>query len=218
MRRALLLLPLLTACADGLLRDADGVEQLRTAVYLPSETEDPQVREALVVLSNSPLPCELPETDDPAEQDEALARLAAGVTREGARLIILSLYQFLPSGADQDWAGDYAIREAVDSSMATATEGVASALYWFVREAAVSDRDGLAISYSYGNSDLDRVFVPEVPEPGEIVLRPGADRLRGSFRFESIDVSGHFDAEACEEGADLFVLLGLASAQVSDVD
>ncbi len=185
---------LLLGCSVGLLRTEDGQEPLRSAWFSAAE-EAP----TLLLLSNSSLLCELPESDDPAEIEAELTRQEAGLTREGAQALYLEL-----EATQGDLVGDYAIEPEVDDV------GVRElrASWWTVKEAEVEAREGIVVSYTPGDALGDLEYVPAVPGPGSVAITQEEERLEGSFDLSALDLSGRFSAAPCARDSDLFSALG----------
>lgn len=159
------MLLLLLAC--GALTTPDGEERVRGGLWLEGAFAN-SPGTVVVVLANSPVPCEptVVEDDPRTEADEAAsaeawweAELAAALNREGAALLLLVL-----SGADQ--VDDFEVGGALSLSGAT---GSGSAVAVRVVEAAVEE-----------SADALHAWVPievEVDErlSGEAHASPGLD-------------------------------------------
>lgn len=190
----------LGACAPGYLRSREGREPLRSAWFAAVEDDQP-VSSMTVLLSNSDLACELPETVDPGEVEEALSVQAAGLYREGAAVLLFNLYS-----AAAEWSGAYEIAEGGDGG--PRPDRTVAVTWWKVVEAEVESQDGVVVSYTPGDAPGDYVFVPRVPSPGSIEVALGEDALTGSFVLDSLDLSGGFEAAPCDADSALFASLG----------
>lgn len=188
------------ACAPGFLRTRDGREPLRAAWFgeVEGELAEPSLT---VLLSNSDLLCELPDTEDPGELDEALSRQAAGFYREGAKVLMFNL-----ASTEPGWTGTYALTDASEGLERPAR--TASAIWWEVVEAEVETQDGILVSYTPGDAPGDYVFVPRVPTPGTVEVTSDESLLTGEFILDGLDISGSFEADPCDADAALFASLG----------
>ena len=189
----MLLLQIL-GCAVGLLRTEEGQEPLRAAWFSVGD-EAP----TLLLLSNSSLLCELPESEDPAELEAALTRQEAGLTREGAKALYMEL-----EATEGDLVGHYEIEPEVDDQAVRELR----ASWWTVHEAEVEAREGIVVSYSPGDALGDLEYIPAVPAPGSLTITEEGELLVGSFDLSSLDLSGRFEASACARDDDLFATLG----------
>ncbi len=189
-----MLLALLGACSVGTLLSSEGREPLRAAWYAASE-EAP----TLLLLSNSSLLCELPESDDPAEIEAVLARQQAGLTREGAKLLYLEL-----DAAQGDLVGSYDVApDGEDASVRSMR-----AVWWQVVEAKVEAREGIVVAYEPGGELGDVEYVPRVGDPATLEILAEDGLVSGRFDLGSLDISGRFEATACAPDASLFATLG----------
>lgn len=194
------MLTLLLGCSSGWLNTPEWSGPLHTALYITESTEDPSVEKATVLLANSYLECSLPASEDPSELQRAIVTRYAAVTREDARLVVLTLYAFAGSAFETD----YDVDAAAGTWYATVTRGSAGASYLAVNEATVDDEDGFAVLYEPGDNPGDYVLNLAVEAPGEVEVGASGEDLRGDFHLEAIDVSGRFRAERCADDADLF--------------
>jgi hypothetical protein len=195
-------LSLLAACASGSISTPLHDDQLRTAWYQSIQTGD-DIR-ILVALANSTIPCEEPEVDDPAELTRQNLALYSSVTRENARIVIIDLYRYY---LEDTWVGTYPVHQdaavAWPSYVDSTHPHVAGARYRGIDEAEVSVDEGLYRLYN----PIDLVDV-QVDEPAEIRITADGETLRGTFHFDTEDVSGRFRAKHCE-AVDLLQLLAL---------
>lgn len=189
------MLLVLLACAPGVLLSRDGREPLRTALYTASEGAPTSL-----LLSNSALLCELPDEDDPADVEAALARQQAGVTREGASLLYVEL-----EAREGDLVGSYDVAPDVDLPEVRRM----SVTWWHVVEAVVESREGVVISYAPGDEEGDLEYVSRLGSPATLEISADEDRLVGSFDLGVIDVSGRFEASYCSPDASLYAMLGI---------
>ena len=185
-------LGLLLACAPGTLWTEQGRDVVRAAWYAADDRAP-----TLLLLSNSYLACELSESDDPAEVQAALARQAAGLTREGASVLFFQL-----DAAQGDLVGDYELGAPDELRPMAAT-------WWHVNEAVVEARSGIVVSYTSGTATGDLEYVPDVSVPGTLSIDEDDGQLHGDFELGSIDVSGRFVATGCSPDASLFTTLAL---------
>lgn len=185
-------LALLAACAPGVFWTEQGRDPIRSAWYAADDSTP-----TLVLLSNSTLLCELPESDDPAEIQAALARQAAGLTREGASVLFFQI-----DAAQGDLVGDYELGSPVDARQMVAT-------WWHVNEAVVEARSGIVVTYAAGAATGDLEYVPAVSLPGTLTIEEDDGQLHGSFELDTIDVSGRFVATGCSPDASLFNSLAI---------
>lgn len=193
------MLLLILGCAPGFLRSHEGREPIRSAFYATDANSD----SALVLLSNSYVSCDLPETDDADEMELALVQQSAALYREGASLLLFELLV-----GEDALPGTYRLNDGSDDpdEDVPETRGF-NAAWWHVNEAVVEARDGLIVSYSPGTSAGDFEFLPFVPSPGEVVITDADDRLKGEFAIDSLDLSGRFEAEPCEINSYLYTNL-----------
>ena len=185
--------------APGFLRGPDGREPLRAAWFGVVDQVQP-LANVTVLLSNSDLLCEVPDSTDPGEIEEALTRQAAGLYREGAEVLMFSLYS-----EEEDWEGAYEISEG-----GARPDRDVAVTWWHVIEAVVESQNGVLVSYTPGDAPGDYVFVPRVPSPGSIEVLKTDDTLTGSFVLDSLDLSGSFEASPCDADSALFASLGVA--------
>ena len=202
----MLLLAMLAGCASGWFNGADWSGPLSTALYIMEPSEDPSVEAAVVLLANSRVHCDLPVTGDPAELRRAIIGRYAAISREGARVVALSLYRFTSA----TWEGDYEISADAGPWQATASLGAATASYLAVGEAEVDDDDGFDVRYEPAAGDGNYIFESAVEGPGNVHIRSAGRRLRGDFEIEDKHVSGRFHAEPCDADADLFSTQGFS--------
>lgn len=182
---------LFTACAPGPghVSSPLGQDALRTAWFVERETDG--VRELDLLLSNGLLPCALPTVTSELES------AVTGACREGARHLTLRLFH--PTGPfDGVFAGRTNARpdEAADEPFVRAS-------WYAVIEAALVDLDGLGRSYLATESE----FLPAFGSGGDVTVAPTDDGLAGTFLFPAEDLSGAFEARACQGDATLVELL-----------
>lgn len=170
----------------------DGRDVIRSAWYATDETAP-----TLILLSNSYLLCELPDSDDPAEKEAALARQAAGLTREGASALFFQI-----DAAEGGLVGDFELGTPEDARQMVAT-------WWHVDEAVVQARSGIVVSYEAGSTTGDFEYVPAVDQPGTLTIEEDDHQMRGEFELDAIDVSGRFVARRCSPDASLFTSLAI---------
>lgn len=196
---------ILTGCADGVLRFPEGSDPVRSAYVTTYELEGGGT-EVLGIIANSYLLCSLPDSDDPAVLQQALVQQAAAVSREGARVLVFTLY---PS--DDSWLDTYEIYAGAAPGRPWDLQGVAGAAWWAILEAVVEEDDGLSVSYTSAAEPGSFVFNPAVEGPGEIEVT-GWDEttLDLNFNLDTIDVSGRASATACDPDAALFTGLGFS--------
>lgn len=205
------LIAALGACAPGVIRTPEGSDSLRSALYTVSPSSDPEVDRSVVILANSPLDCDLPDSENPADIEAGESELVSAFTREGARVVIFEMYHL----SSASWTVDFPVTTDAGTYAASGIQGAASALYWAVYESVVEDKEGLSVTYAPGDGPRDVLYVDPVDEPGEVTLtreieeEDEDDDMVGTFRLESLDVSGRFRATRCADDADVFVLLGL---------
>ncbi len=192
----------LLGCAAGSIETPTHDDQLHTAWYQTIQSGD-DVR-MLVALANSDIPCEEPETDDPAQLIRENLAIYSSVTRENARIVMLDLYRYV---LEESWVGHYPVHLDADvawPSYVNATHPhVAGARYRGIDEAEVTTDDGLYRLYE----PVDYVDVV-VDAPAEVIISRDREKVWGEFHFDTQDVSGRFRAKRCEH-VDLVQLLAL---------
>jgi hypothetical protein len=195
---------LLWGCANGVIHTPQGSSPIRAAYYSFSDPEAyPYLTEATILLANSDLDCELPAFGDHPETVEEAQTLGA-LTREGARVVVLRLFQL----DDEGWTSRYDLQTAADGEGVTTNTGVASAAYLAMNEAAVV-ADGLIRTYDPGPGPDDCSLLVDASDDGFVEVKGDTHGLRGSFSLDDIDVSGRFRADECRED------LALAVAAIS---
>lgn len=205
----------LMACA-GTFHAPDGPEPVRSAVWFDvngmNGIEDPRVpREALLLLLNSTVPCEVPDTEDDPRTgtvDEAAAaeqywqaQVGSAFTREGALAVALGLFTY-----EGDWEGRYDIDATALSDAVTLLGGTSRVGYgaWYrVDESVVEDSDGVYFTYT----PVDFAYDPAVAAPAWINVSERDDTLVGNFSFTPTELSGSFRAEPCDNQDLLDILL-----------
>ncbi len=195
---ATLSLPLFFACAGcaphGWLHTPQGDERLQSALHVNSVDGIGRTNGILIILANSELPCSLPSVNDPDAITEADQAYYFALYREGARIVVLYLYNW-----ESDWTGSYPVIENPDENALDVVEPrAAGAIYHAVLEAAVTEDDGLYREYEVLQEQYE-----EVGEPGSVNLDVVEDSLEGSFSLDSIDVSGSFRTEHCGDATDI---------------
>ncbi|GEM_PF-3037797 len=192
----------LAGCASGSIATPSVDDKLRTAWYQTVQSGN-DVR-TLVALANSNIPCEEPDIDDPAQLTRENLAIYSSVTRENARIVMLDLYRY---HLETSWVGVYPIHvdaEVAWPSYVDATHPhVARARYRGIDEAAVATDEGLYRLYE--PTEWVDLYVDE---PAEVVITAEGDTLRGTFHFDTEDVSGTFRAQHCDH-VDLLQLLAL---------
>lgn len=192
---------LLLACSPGWLNTPEWSGSLHTALYITEASDEPEVAVATVLLANSYLDCDLPPATDPAELQRAVINRYAAVTREDARLVVLTLYATQTTG----FAVRYALSATPGALYASLSEGSAGASYLAVNESEVEDEDGFSVLYEPADGAGDYQLELAVAEPGEVIVeKEREDQLHGEFQLDALDVSGRFRAERCPDDADLF--------------
>lgn len=196
----------LVGCARGEVQWADGHDVLRTA-WWQRATIDGSVRVQLA-LSTSEFPCALDLTgDDPAEITRTQIDLQTGACREGARHVVVDLWQGSgqPGGLYPGYTG------GVASTLAE-VDRFASASYYAVDEAGVLYVDGINRAYAPLEGGVE--YWPALGDGGSVRVEgfDGAD-LDGWFSFPEAGIAGSFRARECPAGAelldDLFDAVGL---------
>lgn len=199
----------LAGCAPGAIHTPEGSDSLRAALFTVSPSSDPSVDRAVLILANSPLDCDLPDSENPADIEAGESELVSAFTREGARVVIFEMYHL----AGADWTMSFPLLADAGPYAASGLQGASEALYWAVYEAVVEEKEGLVVSYAPGDGPRDVLYVDPVDEPGEVAvtrdLADEEDDLIGTFRLDTLDVSGRFRATRCADDSDVFVLLGL---------
>lgn len=209
---------LLLGCASGVLQFRDGSEPVRSAWYTKPSVDNADL--TLVLVSNSDIYCDLPESEDPGEQEAALVRQSAAFSREGTAIVLFLLYldPALSALGSYEVTGDasptslpFAERGAPD--LLAAFNGRAAGASWLtIREAAVEEEDGLAVSYEPGSSPGDVIYVPQVQGPGKVTVTGlENDTFAATFQLDVVDVSGRFEAAYCGEDSDLYTSLSLTA-------
>jgi hypothetical protein len=202
--RALLFLSLL-ACGQGFLRTDRGREPIRSAFYA-QEADDSY---AAVLLLNSDVQCELPDTDDPAELEAVLASWYVALYREGALAVSIRLYPPETGGFE----ASYVVSSEAGAAEATGTEGSAEVDVREVFEAAVDDADGISRTYEIADAEGAAYLVDDA-DSGEVVIeRLERGRMQGRFLLDVEHVSGRFEAERCDVDSDLFTGTGLTESE-----
>lgn len=195
-------LTLLASCGYGSIATPRVNDRLYTAWYQTVQTGN-DVR-TLVALANSTIPCEEPDVDDPAQLTRENLAIYSSVTRENARIVMLDLYRY---HLEESWVGHYPVYEDADvawPSYVNATHPhVARARYRGIDEAEVTVDEGLYRLYE--PTEYTDLYVDE---PAEVVVTREGDVLRGTFHFDTEDVSGTFRARHCDH-VDLLQLLAL---------
>ncbi len=211
---------LLLGCL-GTLRSASGEDEVRGALWFAGREGDltgtdasaTTPVEALVLVSNSSLPC-APESvvDDPSTGiDEAAAakeywqqQVASAFQREGAILVLLGAYTWSDS-----LTGDYTVAPTALEDHLTelaTTPRVGFGAWMRVNEAAVDDSSGLFYAYRDTSVDVD----PGAGKTSTVtldVLGHPADELAdgvtlsGSFDLEPSGMAGDFRATRCRNDA-----------------
>jgi hypothetical protein len=202
-----MLVLLLGGCIGSVVLDG-APDEVRTAWVLEI---DGAPRARAFVVGNSALPCGPDETsNDPATPvDDAAAAVAwwnaqisAAFYREGAILTA-----FVVADPDSAWAGDYRLdgtRGADPLAAALSPDRLGIGMYWVVYEAT--------------GDPLEDLSVTQVPTEFEAALFDGvngtlhldppvADRWRGEFDFDAIDLHGTFRAAPCDDATLRAVLL-----------
>lgn len=192
----------LAGCTD-VLRSPTGTETLRGGLWFDEVLDDTsgQTHASLLLLANSPLPCN-PEAvaDDPDTTDDEAAsaqvywqgQIASALTREHAFVVAIELLSH-----STVWTGTYdvdntTVYNAVASLNASSNPAWA---FWFqIQEATLDDNDGFFYTYiptlvAYDNA---------VPAPGTVNVEEDGDRLDGDFLFSADHVSGTFGVERCD--------------------
>lgn len=219
---------LLVACNAGFIRTPSRTDWLISAWWSEAplvEVDDQVVDESetalWVLLANSDIPCELRASDDPDERVRESINLAAAVTRDGARLVLLQLQRYQVSS----WDGIYPLYEDPGPHrLDLANPRVGGGLYFYVDEARLSaESEGLVRAYEpvvFGPLDADGALDMVVKEPGEARIEGDATgdvAVRGTFRFDDLDASGSFRAQHCDwtDLAELVSYLDLASLGIA---
>lgn len=198
----------IAGCAPGELHWRDGHEELRTAWWQRVAFDDGSERVA-VALSTSDFPCAFELTgDDPAEIALTELELVTAACREGARHVLLDLWQ--PAGPV---GGEYPGRTVpAGAELGDVADPFSTAGYYAVEEAGVLYVDGINRAYApmEGGADL----WPALGDGGTVGIDAlDGERLDGWFSFPEAEISGRFEAQECPEGPtlldDLFDALGL---------
>lgn len=191
-----MLISLLLACATGpgTIGSPLGAVELRTASYRVSETD--AGTEAVILLSNGDLPCDLP-VDDVVEAQ----RVATAACREGARHLVLRVY-----AEDGVYVGDFGGRSHLRIDETTDEEPRLVGASWYaVLEAALVDLEGLGRAYMATSDEL----LSDFGSGGELSLVEEDGALTGTFDFPVEELTGTFEATACQGGSSLLDLLAL---------
>ncbi|MCB9684831.1 MAG: hypothetical protein H6738_14480 [Alphaproteobacteria bacterium] len=190
-----MLISLLLACATGpgTIGSPLGAVELRTASYRIATTD--AGTEAVILLSNGDLPCELPV------DEVEVQRVGTAACREGARHLVLRAY-----AEDGVYVGEFGGRSHLRVDETTAEEPRLVGASWYaVIEAALVDLDGLGRAYMATDDEL----LADFGSGGELSLVEEDGALVGSFSFPVEDLTGTFEATACEGGSSLLDLLAL---------
>lgn len=202
-----MLLLLALACV-GTFQTDDGPDAVRTALYFDVNaaegTTNPAVpREIIILLLNSTVPCRAPEVENDPETDtvdEAAAavqywqaQLYSAFSREGALAVAMGLYTYEP-----DWEGRYTFEADAFTNARDLLESetrVAFGSWYRVDEAVLLEADG--VFYTYAATDVS--FGAAVADPAWLNLRAGRNgALAGNFSFTPTELSGNFEAVACD--------------------
>lgn len=185
----------------GTLRTPDGADRVRGALWFEAPDAAPGLHAAVVLVTNSRLPCAAPEVEDDPDtpDDEAAAariywsgEVVSAFTREGAVVVAMVLYTRL-----SDWDGAYAVSADPQSGDAWSASRAASAAWYEVQEAELVGVDGLFYQYSPTLLQYD----DPVDAPGDIEVAVDGETMEGTFSFLSSDVSGRFQADTCDNEA-----------------
>lgn len=185
----------------GTLRTPDGADRVRGALWFEDPLQFAGAHRAVVLVTNSRLPCVTDDVEDDPDtvEDEAAAaevywrgEVVSAFTREGTVVVGMALYT-----RQSSWDGDY----SVDASAWTGAEelliyesGVGAAAWYEVQEAALVGSDGLFYQYTPTLLQYDEA----VDAPGSIEVTEEGSALDGSFTFTTSNVSGRFRAERCD--------------------
>ena len=85
----MVLVSLLAACAPGQITTPFGVQSITTAIYYAPE----QSNIAGILLANSPIPCELSDSEDPSERLFEQMMIEAAFTREDSFTLWMELHR-----------------------------------------------------------------------------------------------------------------------------
>lgn len=203
-----MLVVLLAACGPRFHTD-DGAEPVRGALWfdpvtVSGSTADPGVapKQRLVVLTNTPMPCdplELENDPDTPAVDEAAAAILywegqvySALNREGALAVGLGLYTW-----EDDFTGAYDVQSDASvnaEAWLVGTTHVAFGAWYRVDEASVEEVDG--IFYTYAPVEVS--YDVAVAAPAWVEVEDDGDDLSGSFSFEPTELSGRFRATRCD--------------------
>ncbi len=200
VRRAVVFLAL-TGCAPwGWIHSPEGSTRLRAALHAWSSDAGRPV--LAILLANSQMECTDPDYGDPQEQEQALLEQTYAMTREGARIVGLELFNLDTTS----WIGSFPLQAEIDTDQPDEdTPRLARALYLAVYESEAMESHGLYRYYS--SSDMDLIYW--VDEPGTVDLEQIASGIRGSFSLQALDVSGTFKTQSCAADTDIFQQMGL---------
>lgn len=155
-------------------------EPVRTAWYATDVVDG--APHAVVLLSNSALPCATPDAfGDP----DALTSFLVAACREDARHVLLELYD-----RDGTWAEVYPGVTDADAADLDARPRVAGARYYAVLEAVLVAGGGLDRRYLATAEER-----ADLGDGGSVTL---ADGFRGEFGFPE-GLQGEFAAERCAD-------------------
>lgn len=180
---------LVGGCAPGTIHWDTGSDLLRTALFT---REQPRT---VMFLSTGAFDCDLPTSDDPQQQAEALTRFTTAACREGARHLVLDLWR--PEGADD--VGTY---EAVEEPPEWPWPRAVRATGVVIEEARATQSFGLEPTYE--PTEVDRWISAD--DRGEVAIERGGDELVGTFDFRD-HARGRFRATLCDQDATLLDLL-----------
>ncbi len=160
---------------------------LRTALYRVGLDDD--VPFASMFLSNGVMACELPASEDPVVQEDAVQELFLAMCREEARHVHLTLYR---DPTTSRWTGTYPARPDASGAELGPSRRMARGAMYAVGEAYLVDLPGVPRAYAAESieviGDLGR---------GEVTVVGRSDRLHGQFAFPGAGVAGTFRATPC---------------------
>jgi hypothetical protein len=198
MRRFVLVAVAGAGCAPGDVRWGTGEDVLRTALFAERDpvTEGPGVH---VFVSTGLFGCELPDSDDPFEQELLLLELVVGWCREDARHLSFDVLHLPDTALEGVYAGEAG---ATFASLSAERPRLFTAAYIGNEEVIVAPSDLPQFNAALGGTYRPTVQTDlrAVGALGTVRLAgdDGGDALSGRFALPDVHVSGRFRATRCE--------------------
>jgi hypothetical protein len=186
---------LLAACAPGQITTPFGAQQLTTAIYYAPEGSSM----AGILLANSPIPCELSDSEDPSERLFEQMMIEAAFTREDS----FTLWMELNRPAGDSLLGSYAAvpPEASNGETLEFEARTVSSFFRMVTESSVIQYDGMLRSFQA--EEIEAIYLND----GDLNLNTLENQLlQGNFHMESGSYSGEFSATPCTQPEVLQIL------------